>query len=238
MNGPFPGGKTKAFTLSYDDGVLQDVRFVALLNQYGLKGTFNLNSELMEQRFQWVHESGLVVQRLAPEETRTLYDGHEIASHTLTHPFLMDADEGEICRQMGGDKANLERWYGREVAGFAAPFDFFSQTMADCARRCGFSYARAPEESRSYTPPRDFFWWKPGIFHLDPDLETFVEGFLKTEECPAVCQIVGHSYDLDTENMWERMERLFQRVSQAPDVAFLTHIEIVRCLDAAGWQHA
>ena len=39
-------GKTKAITLSYDDGTLQDIRFVELLNKYNLKATFNLNSSL------------------------------------------------------------------------------------------------------------------------------------------------------------------------------------------------
>ena len=34
----YPGGKRKAFNITYDDGVIQDVRFVALLNRYGLKG--------------------------------------------------------------------------------------------------------------------------------------------------------------------------------------------------------
>ena len=43
----YPGGKEKAFNVSYDDGVAQDVRFVKLLNRYGLKGTFNLISALM-----------------------------------------------------------------------------------------------------------------------------------------------------------------------------------------------
>ena len=47
----FPQGKEKAFNVTYDDGVLQDVPFVNLLNKYKLKGTFNLNSELMEKEF-------------------------------------------------------------------------------------------------------------------------------------------------------------------------------------------
>ena len=33
----YPYGQQKAFNVTYDDGVLQDVRFVELLNQYGLK---------------------------------------------------------------------------------------------------------------------------------------------------------------------------------------------------------
>ena len=43
----FPGGKQKAFTMSYDDGVTQDERLIAYMNQYGIKGTFNLNAGLM-----------------------------------------------------------------------------------------------------------------------------------------------------------------------------------------------
>ena len=34
----YPQGKPKAFVVTYDDGVLQDRPFVALLNRYGLKG--------------------------------------------------------------------------------------------------------------------------------------------------------------------------------------------------------
>ena len=54
----YPNGKRKAFNITYDDGVLQDVRFVELMNKYGLKGTFNLNYGLMEQEFEWTHKRG------------------------------------------------------------------------------------------------------------------------------------------------------------------------------------
>ena len=42
----FPEGKIRAVTLSYDDGFTFDRQLVDLLNRYGLKGTFNLNSGL------------------------------------------------------------------------------------------------------------------------------------------------------------------------------------------------
>lgn len=38
--------KLKAVTFSYDDGTTQDIRLIELLNKYGLKCTFNLNSGL------------------------------------------------------------------------------------------------------------------------------------------------------------------------------------------------
>ena len=37
-------GKKKVFTLSYDDGVVQDIRLIKLMDQYAVKGTFNINS--------------------------------------------------------------------------------------------------------------------------------------------------------------------------------------------------
>lgn len=40
----FPGGKLKAMTFSYDDGVSADYRLVELMRKYYIKGTFNINT--------------------------------------------------------------------------------------------------------------------------------------------------------------------------------------------------
>ncbi len=40
----FPEGKTRAFTMSYDDGGVQDKRLSDIITPYGLKCTFNLNA--------------------------------------------------------------------------------------------------------------------------------------------------------------------------------------------------
>lgn len=40
-------GKKKALTFSYDDAVSQDIRLIEIFNRYGLKCTFNMNSELL-----------------------------------------------------------------------------------------------------------------------------------------------------------------------------------------------
>ena len=228
----YPGGKKKAFNITYDDGVRQDVRFVALLNQYGLKGTFNLNSQLMEEAFSWTHPTGVTVTRLTREEIGNLYEGHEIASHTLTHPYMQTLDQDDLKAQMGRDRENLEALFGCEVKGFAVPFDYYSQEIADCARACGFEYARKSEFSLSYKPGSDWFHWKTGVYHISPELKPFVQGFLMTDRELAMCQIVGHSYDLDTENLWETMEIIFAQVAKQEDIWFCTNLELVRYLKA------
>lgn len=228
----YPGGKAKVFSVTYDDGVLQDVRFVALLNRYGLKGTFNLNSHLMEQGFTWAHESGMPVTRLSSARAAQLYDGHEVASHTLTHPYLHGLNEDQLLYELQTDKDNLQRLFGQEIRGFAVPFDYYSPLIEACAHRCGFAYVRTPEEWLSFTPPPDRYNWKAGIFHLREDLAEHMEAFLDSTDELALCQIVGHSYDLDAENKWPLMEHLFQKVSAATDVLPITTIELITYLTA------
>lgn len=223
----YPGGKKKAFNITYDDGVLQDELFVALLNRYGIKGTFNLNSQLMREEFSWTHPNGMQVKRLSPERVRHLYDGHEVASHTLTHPYMHELSDGELYRQLKADKDDLEALFGREVKGFAVPFDYFDDRIADCAKACGFAYARTSELTGNFTPCDDAYHWKTGIYHMDPDLTNFVARFLNTDEELAVCQIVGHSYDLDAENLWGTMELICAAVSQRDDIWFCTNAELV-----------
>ena len=55
-----------------------------------------------------------------------------------------------------------------------------------------------------------------------PKFVEFVEGFFETEEELALCQIVGHYYDLDTEQMWEKMEAILKRAAEDEDVIAMT----------------
>ncbi len=228
----YPFGKVKAFNVTYDDGVLQDVCFVELLNKYNLKGTFNLNSGLMENEFEWTHESGLVVKRLPKEKVLSLYKGHEIASHTLTHTFLEGKSEAEIMFELKEDKKNLENLFQREIKGFAVPFDYYSELIEECAKKSGFEYIRISEETLSFKPQTDYYRWKATVFHLDESLIKLAADFINTDAELAVFQIVGHSYDLDTENMWDKIEDIFKAVSTQDDILPMTTIEIIDYLKA------
>lgn len=73
----FPGGKHKVLTMSYDDGRQEDYRLVELFNKYGIKGTFNLNAGI-----DWDDK------RIPFSDYRSLYERHEVACHTYTHPTI------------------------------------------------------------------------------------------------------------------------------------------------------
>lgn len=228
----YPDGNAKAFNVTYDDGVLQDIRFVALLNKYNLKGTFNLNSGLMENEFEWIHKNGWVVKRLSKDKAVSLYQGHEIASHTLTHPYMNDLSESEIMYELQADKANLEMLFGREIKGFAVPFDYYSELIESCVKRCGFEYARISEESHSFVPQNDYYKWKATVFHTDATLKELTQQFIKTNEELALFQIVGHSYDLDNQNMWDKIETIFKEIALQKDILPMTTIDIIEYLKA------
>ena len=229
----YPGGKSKAFNISCDDGVLQDIRLIELLNRFDIKGTFNLNYGLLRSGFTWQHESGRTIRRIPEDQLRKVYEGHEIASHSYSHPYFDQASEMEILKELGSDKFFLEACTGREVAGYATPFYFYSGQMADCVRHCGFSYARISEESNDYSIPEDFYRWKGSKFLWDPDLEEFVLKYLESEyqeEDLSLCQLVGHSYDLEVLDLWDTMHRICRRVSVHQDIWRATNLEIVRYL--------
>ena len=68
------------------------------------------------------------------------------------------------------------------------------------------------------------------MFHTDPELEQLTRQFIDCDEELAIFQIVGHSYDLDVENMWERIENVFRMIAAHDDILPMTTIEIVELL--------
>ena len=86
--------KKKAITFSYDDGITQDIRLIALLNKYHLKCTFNLNSEKLGKKGLLARNGNIISHyKIHPEDVKLIYEGHEVAVHTLTHTNLTQCDD-------------------------------------------------------------------------------------------------------------------------------------------------
>ena len=228
----FPDFKTKALCLSYDDGVTQDVRLIELLRKYNLTATFNLNSHLSDIEFQWTHNSGVVVTRLPVKVLSELYKGFEVASHTCSHPYMDNLTEAEISREMTIDKDALEKITGHRVCGFAVPFHYYSSLIRDCAVNCGFEYSRCSDVTYSFEPWDDYFSLKATAFHLDNRVDNLIEDFLNSQQELPILHLIGHSYDLDTHNAWDKFESFFHRMSTAEDVLSATTIHLVRYIKA------
>ena len=111
----FPEGKPKAITLSYDDGVFEDVRFIELMKQYGFKGTFNLSYNRIPAD-QTIPE-GKNHRKLTAEEIREVYtpDCTEIAMHSFNHRSLASVQTSEVMYEIIEDRKVLEKASGHGI---------------------------------------------------------------------------------------------------------------------------
>ena len=150
----FPGFKTRAVTLSYDDGTTFDHEMVSILNKYGIKCTFNLNSNLLGRS-----------RYVSREEVNTLYKGHEVAVHTFTHKHLHSLSSGGVALQIIMDRELLESITGSIVKGMAYPFGLSDESIIDTVRACGINYSRTTSSTLDFSLPKDFLRWNPTCYH-------------------------------------------------------------------------
>ena len=227
-------GKKKAITFSYDDGVTQDIRLIELFNKYGLKATFNLNSELLGIVGDNFVSEGKIVSfaRSKAENIKSIYDGHEVAAHTLTHPFLPDIlDDNEVIRQVEEDRLNLSELVGYEVVGMAYPGGGMNNNdrVAKLIREnTGVKYARTTQTNFNFTLQENLYRFQGTIYHhqqWDKLFET-AERFLNAEE--GIFYIWGHAYEFDIfPERWQQFEEFCQLISGKADVFYGTNKEVL-----------
>lgn len=171
-------GKKKAVTFSYDDGVEQDRRLIALFNKYGMKATFNQNSGI-QTRADTFTQGNIVVHRMNQKDMRELYKGHEIASHTLTHANLKGLDEETVYNEISTDIRNLEAFYEQKIAGFVFPFGTYDESAFRILKECGIQYARTSGDTHGFALQSDLLRFKPSFHHADADIMSGIDRFLK-----------------------------------------------------------
>lgn len=226
-------GKMKAVTCSYDDGVTQDIRFIALLDRYGLKATFNLNSRLLGLPGELVR-NGVTVNhnKISPADCKAIYAGHEVAVHTLTHPNLTTLSTSDIVYQVEQDRLRLSELVGYEVVGMAYPCGGVNndERVADIIKNhTGVQYARTITTTESFDQSTNLYRFNPTVYHIDmDDMFALAERFLSSQPTtPQVFYIWGHSYELDAWNLWGKMETFMQYIAGKEDVFYGTNREIL-----------
>ena len=226
-------GKNKALTFSYDDGVTQDIRLIELFNKYGLKATFNLNSELLGGLNALERDGRIITHnKNKAEDVRHIYDGHEVAAHTLTHPFLPDIlDDNEVIRQVEEDRLNLSELVGYEVVGMAYPGGGMNNNdrVAKLIREnTGVKYARTTQTNFNFTRQENLYRFQGTIYHhqqWDKLFET-AERFLNAEE--GIFYIWGHAYEFDIfPERWQQFEEFCQMISGKADIFYGTNKEVL-----------
>lgn len=198
----YPGGKHKALTFSFDDGCVEDRRLVALFNQYGVKGTFNLNAGLRME------------SHLPQEEWAETYKGHEVACHTYLHPTIERSPLDQVVRQVLEDRLALEQLVGYPVRGLAYPNGSWTPEIAAVLPALGIRYARVVGDTHDFGIPHNFLTWKSTCHHthnLLADGERFANLY-KTQYL-YLMYVWGHGFEFTCEEDWQMMEKFLKMVT-------------------------
>lgn len=232
----YPGFKTKAVTLSYDDGVEQDRQFMEIIDRYGLKCTFNLNSGQLydeEQTF----APGKIHRRMTKKATVELYKNsvHEVAAHTLTHPFINEIPPYLLAEQVLEDRKNLENLFEREVVGMAYPYGLCDDSIMEVCKNCGILYSRTCKQSFDFKLPHDWLQLSPTIHHTDKRLTELTEKFVNIKvgyEPPILFYMWGHTYEFERDNNWNVIEDFAKAIGGKDDIWYATNMEVYECVEA------
>lgn len=222
-------GKSKALTLSYDDGVVQDIRLMELMDRNGVKGTFNINTgcylpeETQRQRY---------YGRMKLSEAQKLFrgSGHEVAVHSLTHPFLETLKKPQVLVEILEDRKNIERQYGSLARGMAYPMGSYSDAVVEALAECGICYSRTCKATGDFRFPENWLTLHPTCHHKDPRLMELAKRFV--EEKPRYAArnwmfyLWGHSYEFDNDGNWQLIEEFLAYVGGREDVWYATNLEI------------
>lgn len=226
--------KLKAITFSYDDGVTQDIHLIELLNKYNLKCTFNINSELLGKHHTLIREGMRISHyKIYPDDIKSIYEGHEVAVHTLTHPHLPPLDDDEVIRQVEQDRLNLSQMVGYEVIGMAYPGGGVNNDdrVAEIIKNnTGIKYSRTITFTHNFETQKNLYRFNPTVYHLDFDkMMELGKNFINSNpDKPQIFSIMGHSYEMDysSEN-WVKLEQFFKLISNHNDIFYGTNKEIL-----------
>ena len=210
----FKGGTDHIVTMSYDDSQESDKRLISLFDKYGVKGTFNVNTDGNDIR-------------IAPEEFAEVYKNHEVAVHTVTHPFLELVPISTQIREITENRKCIEQATGKLARGMAYPFGTYKDEVINTAKACGICYSRTTGNTMGFVFPQDFMKWHPTCHHRDaaPLADKFVNELDISWRCN-LFYIWGHSFEFRTEEDWAYMERVLEKISGHKNVWYATNIEI------------
>ena len=217
----------KALTFSYDDGNEQDVRLIALLDRYGMKATFNLDSGLAGEDGAWQYK-GAWVRRLDLRKDPGLYAGHEVAVHGAQHLALPALSDPDLRAELADDVDALTQIFGKKPVGMAYAYGAYDDRAVAQARRLGLRYARGVEPSHAFDVQTDLMRFRPTCHHNDEALFGLAAQFRNMEpDAPQIFYVWGHSYELDGDGTWGRLERLLDMLAGRDDIFYGTNAEVL-----------
>lgn len=225
----YPGFRDKALTLSYDDGCTSDIKMIEILDKYGIKCTFNINTMCFDSK-EVDYPKGST-GRMTKNKALELYKdcGHEVALHTLRHQWLANLPTYDAITEIIDDRKNIEEMFGTVVRGMAYPYGNYNDDVIDILRLSGIVYARTTISTNNFNIPEQKDWLKlPATCHfLAGNLNELTDKFVNNHYCnPWLFYVWGHSYEFERGDKWEYFEEFCKKVGNNDSIWYATNIQI------------
>jgi len=130
-------------SLVFDDGFENFFSHaLPLLNRYGYTAALFPVAGYIDSVSSW--DVYAPYKQLSKEQLRLVADsGHEIGSHTLTHPDLALIDDNEVKTELSESKKILEDIISKPVTSLSFPFGSWNTRIWNIALECGYTAAVA-----------------------------------------------------------------------------------------------
>ncbi len=223
----FPAFRSKAVTLSYDDGVAYDRKLIEIMRANGLRGTFNINGG-------WFATEPNQ-HRLTKEDALALYteSGMEVAVHGLKHLSLGEVDPAMATRDVLEDRLCLEQLFGKIIKGMAYANGSFDDRVVEILKNCGIEYARTTRSTETFLLPSDWLRLDPTCHHKNPRLMELAKEFVELSppqyywsDYPRLFYLWGHSYEFNTDDNWSVIEEFAQYIGNREEIWYATNGEL------------
>ena len=240
----YPNYANKAVMFSFDDGRAEDAQLIELFNQYGVRGTFNLNSNLQLLSQESDEQKAYV---------RELYKNQEVANHVRNHPHLGASDKpanvsvstaDEYIELINRGISELQAITGQSIEGMAWPYTnptLMSNSNASEAAKIDayvknnehIKYSRIADVTGSFDLPDTFKDWSFTCHYLSvPSLQEEFLAIPDSETSLKQFSIWGHSYEFaDNSDNWYVIEDLLKAVT-ARNIWVPTNLEFVNYVNA------
>jgi peptidoglycan-N-acetylglucosamine deacetylase len=226
----YPSFKTKAVTFSYDDGVRQDETLIGILKAHHLRGTFNLNAGQSGEKKM---RNDIDCSHLDLAKSLSLYQGMEIANHTLNHPHLEGLPYEAQLQEYEGNKERLSRLFGVSVSGSAYPYGTYDAETIKVLKDLKIHYARTTQSTYEFHRPYNWLLWAPTIHHNDPLLQATLHRFYESGEELALFDLWGHSYEFALNDNFALLEHFCGDIERHDEIWNATNDEIFHYISAA-----
>jgi peptidoglycan/xylan/chitin deacetylase (PgdA/CDA1 family) len=231
----YPGGKTKALIMSYDDGTIDDISLARLFDRHGIVGTFNLNSGYIGTTKAWPGENGdSVYQQYLPiDSLKSTYRNHEIAAHGVYHHDLLQLTEEEAREEIELDIERLRELSGRPIRSMAYSFGRTNAKIARLISNTELTNARTIDDTQTFGLPENAYRWNPTCH--DSRANALLDKYLDLDDqALSLLYVWGHSWELKDPDRWLAVKTFCETIGDREDIWYVgcgDYIDYLAALD-------